>query len=467
MNLKGLLAFLIIGFLFQACKDNPVDPDPGSATTLTTNKWIYSEMSFWYYWKDKMTKSPDYTLDPEDFFESLLYKYDATLRPDGDRFSWIEESAEELTAGLSGEETSTGMEYKLSIYPTGTNNIVGVVIYTLPGSPAQKAGFKRGDIFTGINGQQLTRSNYQTLIAATGNVSFSMGSIDAQGVITDTNVKKSVSTAVVQADPVFYDTLFQYGTEKIGYLVYHQFIPEPYKANNLQYDKELETVIGSFKDKGATSVVLDLRYNPGGYVSSATTLGSLLGKVTSNDIFYYKEYNDTATVSLKKKYGESYFYDKFDAKSQNIGSQLKNLIILTSNRTASASELLINGLKPFMTVSLVGLTTVGKNVGSVTLSSTDKGIKYGLQPIVTKSFNSLHKSDYSVGFTPDVSVTEGMVLYPYGDTRDPLLSEALFRITGTHVVRKAGGADLKVIAGQEVMSSLDKKAGGGNMFFDK
>lgn len=463
--MKVLAVLLLTGLMLQGCNDNPVEPN--TATDATTNKWIYSQMSYWYYWKDDMPKTPDTSLAPDAFFNSLLYKYDAVARPNGDRFSWIQRSAEELSAGLSGKETSSGMEFRLLRYPLGTSNIIGVVIYVLPGSPAEKAGFKRGDIFTGINAQQLNESNYQSLVAARGALSFAMASVDSKGEVVTTNIKRAVSTEEIQADPVFYDTTFQYGANKIGYLVYHQFVPAPYKSENHEYDKELEEVIGSFKDKGVNSVILDLRYNPGGYVSSATALASLLGKVTSNDVFYYKEYNKTATTDLKERYGETYFYEKFASKSQNIGSQLKNLIVLTSGRTASASELLINGLKPFMPVTVIGAKTVGKNVGSITITSQDKSIKWGLQPIVTKSSNSLHKSDYSTGFVPDVESGEGMVLYPFGDVRDPLLGDALFYITGTRVVRKAAGASLRVLSSQEIMSTVDMKAGRGNMFFDK
>ena len=214
--------------------------------------------------------------------------------------------------------------------------------------------------------------------------------------------------------------------------------------------------------------MLDLRYNPGGYVSSATNLASLIGKgITTNDIFYSKEYNKTVTPVLEKQYGKDYFYEKFTSKSQSIGANLNNLVILTSSRTASASELLVNGLKPYMTVTLIGDKTVGKNVGSITLSDKSGKVKWGLQPIVTRSFNSLKQSEYYKGFTPDKEVREGLRLYPYGNTKDPLLASALETITGTPHVRQK--ADQLRTAGfvDDLMSTIERKAGGSNMFFDK
>ena len=457
------LILVLAGFLY-GCKDKAVEP----ATETATNEWILEQMKYWYYWNDKIPTSADLTLDPAAFFNSLLYKYDAASRPDGDRFSWIQESADELKSSLSGETKTTGMHLKLYYYPKNTTNVIGVVLYSLPGSPAEKAGFKRGDVFTGINGQQMTAADYSALLKTEGILTYTVGSISEDGVITESAEKRKVAPVRFQEDPVYFDTLFQYGANKIGYIVYHQFIPDPNGSDALEYDKKLESIVSKFKDNQINSLILDLRYNPGGYVSSATNLASLIGKVTGNDIFFYKEYNKTVTPGLKKQYGDSYFYDKFTTKTQNIGPMLNHLVVLTSGSTASASELLINGLKPFMNVTLVGSKTVGKNVGSFTISGEKKGIKWGLQPISTKSFNSKHESDYHTGFTPDFTVSEGTKLYPYGNPKDPLLGEALFQILGERVTRQASGKIFRE-AGlfQEISSTISSKAGGSNMFFDK
>ncbi|WP_138480204.1 S41 family peptidase [Dyadobacter bucti] len=464
MRAKLLIYFIVLAGLLSACRDKNVDP----ASQTETNKWIYEQMKYWYYWNDHITTSPDLSKDPKDLFESLLYKYDATLRPDGDRFSWIDESAENLQASLSGETKTTGMEYKLTYFPAGSKNIIGVVLYANPDSPAAKAGFVRGDIFNKVNDQQLTSSNYSALLKPEGTLTFGLAKIK-DGVLEESDVKRSVAPVVFQADPVFFDTVYTYGANKIGYVVYHQFIPGPNSGpNNKLYDQKLDNIFASFKTSNVTSLIVDLRYNPGGYVSSATNLASLIVKGSANDIFYYKEYNPGVTEASKKKYGESFFYDKFVTKSQNIGPNLKNLVLLVSSRSASASELLINGLKPYMDVTLVGGKTVGKNVGSITLSNTEGGIKWGLQPIVSKSLNKDHKSDYSTGFIPDVESYEGNVLYKYGSPADPLLGEALFKIVGTRVAREASNARVAAEAeSQEIMSTIEAKAGGSNMFFDK
>ncbi len=465
-NVKAWQLFLIfpIALIFSSCRDKSVDP----ATDSETNTWILDQMNYWYYWNERIPASNDLTQKPDAFFNSLLYKYDATARPDGDRFSWIQESAEELKASLSGESKTTGMHYKLNYYPVGSSNVILVVLYTLPGSPAAKAGIKRGDVVSSINNQKLTAANYSQLIKGDEAKTYTLATIDDQGTLVESNVKKEITPITFQEDPVHFDTTFQYGSNKVGYVVYQQFIPGPNGGDQTQYDKKLETLFAKFKSSQINSLILDLRYNPGGYVSSATALASLIGKITANDIFYYKEYNSKVTPDLEKKYGKEFFYEKFTPKTQNVGAELLNLVILTSSKSASASELLINGLKPFMGITLVGGKTVGKNVGSITLSNEKAGIKWGLQPIVTKSFNSLHQSEYSGGFTPQYPATEGVKIYTYGDPRDPLLGEALFQIVGSRVVRKS--AESQRTSSEEVIeieSTIESKAGGGNMFFDR
>ncbi len=428
MRLTCLLVMLILAVGMYACKEKTVEP----ATDTQTNDWILSNMKYWYYWNDKIPANPDRNLDPAAFFSSLLNKYDKTTNPNGDRFSWIQESADELESSLNGKIETTGMDYKLVYYPTGTTNVIGIALYVQPHSPAAKAGFKRGNIFTHVNDQKLTASNYNQLLRAEGTLTFTMATINDAGVVTESTEKKQAARISLQEDPIHFDTLFQIGANKIGYIVYHQFVPGPDSIDGSKaYDQKLDGIFAKFKSANTNSLILDLRYNGGGYVSSATNLASLIGKISANDIFYYKEYNQTVTPTLKKQYGDSFFFEKFQTKSQNIGANLNNLIILTSKSSASASELLINGLKPFMNVVLIGDVTYGKNVGSITLTGKDKGIKWGMQPIVTKSFNSLKQSDYSVGFTPDEHVTEGIRLFPYGNINDPLLNKALSRITGS------------------------------------
>jgi carboxyl-terminal processing protease len=468
MKIKNLLVLIATAGLLISCRETTIDPAATDATPeREVNEWVLSNMKTWYYWNDKLPAAPNFSLAPSPFFESLLYRFDATLRPDGDRFSWIQESADELKASLSGESKSTGMEFRIVRYTSGSDDLFGIVTYTQPNSPAASAGFKRGDYFTRVNGQKLTVANYFNLLyTGEGQKTFTVGTLNDAGQIVDGTLTRDITPTTIQANPVYFDTLITNGSKRIGYVVYHQFIPGPNGSTVKTYDQQLDNIFANFKSAGVNELIIDFRYNRGGYVSSARNLASLIARgVTANDIFSIKEYNKIITPQLEKEYGKDFFADKFMTKSQNVGSNLNRVFILTSASTASASELLINGLKPYMGVVVVGLRTTGKNVGSITISDDKKKIKWGIQPIVSKSFNSQRQSDYTNGFKPDFEKSEGSRLYAYGDARDPLLGEALFQILGTRVARQGTGVEAPVVkTGADVFSTADEKAGGGNMF---
>lgn len=462
-----MLAFLLgVTTLLSGCKKEPevVEPeDTATAENLTVNEWILENMQDLYFWNDKIPANPDKTLAPDKFFDSILYKYDASSRPDGDRFSWIEESAEDLQASLSGETTTTGMEYTLYLRATGSDEVIAQVLYVLPGSPAEKAGLKRGDIISRVNGQTLNRSNYASLLFSGTTFRFGLASVSGNTLV-DTDETKSVTATVFQENPVFLDSVYTVGGKTIGYLVYNQFVPGPNGSSTATYDAQLDAIFGEFKTRGVNELVLDLRYNPGGYTSSSANLASLIGRgVSSSSVYFREQWNSTITPYLRQEYGDSFFVQNFLTKSQNIGGNLSRVYVLTTDYTASASELIINGLRPYMSVITIGTTTYGKNVGSITISDETGKIKWGMQPIVFKSFNSAGQSDYAAGFTPSFEVEEPLSLLPLGDTREAMLNEAIYRITGSSPSGRRAAAGVNANPLSSLGSSLQRKASWGRM----
>jgi C-terminal processing protease CtpA/Prc len=475
--LRPLILLASFGSVFLAsCKrDSDVVPSTAATTSVTSttvananldvNNWILANMGYYYYWNDKIPANPDKTLSPDQFFDSILYKYNATSNPNGDRFSWIQQSADELKASLSGESKTTGMEFKLYLRSSGSTDVIGSVLYVYPGSPADKAGIKRGDVFSKVNGTNLTTTNYSSLLYGDGDTkTYTLAEVQSTGIV-DTNNSKSVTAVVLQEDPVFMDSVYVFGTKKIGYVIYNQFVPGPNGSSVATYDQKLDAVFGKFKAKGVNELILDFRYNPGGYVTSATALGSLIAKgISSKSVFVRKEWNATVTPALEKQYGTDFFYDYLAQKANNIGDNLSQVYVLTTSGTASASELVINGLRPYFgqKVYTIGTTSYGKNVGSITISDNTGKIKWGMQPIVSKSFNKDNESNYSTGFVPKVEVREPLNMRPLGDVTERLLSEAIYQISGTRTARR--GAD---VGGSlpSIGSSIERKAGGSNMFF--
>ncbi len=473
-----LLAFSSALLLTSCKKDTDVNPATNTAgllantTTTATNNgsvnnWILANMRYYYLWNDKILPSPDTTLAPDKFFNSLLYDWNNTANVNRDRFSWIRESADELKASLGGQSKTTGMEYKLYYKDQAKTSIVGSVLYVLPGSPAAAAGIKRGDVFTKVNGQSLMIDTYSSLLASDP-LTLSMASV-VNGTLTETNQTKQVSPVVFQEDPVLLDTTYTIGGKTIGYIVYNQFIPGIFKNGTADktYDNKLDNVFSTFKQKGVNELVLDLRYNPGGYVSSSTNLASLIGRnIDASKVFYAQQWNSTVTADYNKKYGSGWNTQNFTNKAANVGANLSRLFVLTTDRTASASELIVNGLRPFMTVTTIGTKTTGKNVGSITISDNSGKIKWGMQPLTFKSANAQGFSDYATGFTPAVEVKEpSFGMKALGDINEALLGEAINQITGTRLSARRGVSAAETLP--VVASSLDQKAGGGNMFLER
>jgi carboxyl-terminal processing protease len=416
---------------------NPTTPAVGS-TKLTgdaaVNDWIYDQMKDNYYWTGKMPKKDLLTLNqkPDAYFQTILFDKGVT-----DRFSWIEESAEELKNSFQGITKSIG--YKFTAFSVKeSDRIILAVRYAVKGSPAEKAGLKRGDIISKIDGQVLTTANWVKLAYPDTQPAMTMLGLAnyVNGVVTDSDKTFHVESAEVTEDPILLTKVITKGSKKIGYLVYNQYINTA--------DSKLRTVFGEFKAQGINELILDLRYNGGGYVSSAQTLSSLIGKgIDDTKNFAVYEYNPTVDANYKKKYGTNYNLLKFTREANNIGANLSRVFVLTSTGTASASEMTINGLRPYMPVVIVGDNTYGKNVGSYTIEDTQtpKRWNWGLQPITFKTTNANGESDYGTkdGFAPSYRLKDNKLPFlALGDEKESLLSLTLDVIAGiTTSARKA------------------------------
>jgi len=408
------------------------------------NEWIYDEMSIYYLWNDKLPQRPDYSLISGKFFKSILYTFHTATNPHGDRFSWIQENYVDLLDNLSGISSSEiGFDYIfVRTNDTGTQ-YYALVLYPKSGTDAEAKGINRGRFITQVNGENITPDNYSSLFGGSGTKRLRMADwvydSDEQSFYLQDSGDVTIQMHSRYAEnPVYFDKVYTIGDKKVGYLVYN-FFARDNGDNSNDYDKLLVNKLSNFQSQGVNEMILDLRYNSGGAVSSAIALASALVKNRStNNVLVTSEYNSIVHNELRKEYGadynKDYFIDKIMGTSVSIPSlSLPQLYVLTSGWTASASEFVINGLKPYMDVILVGETTYGKNVGSISIyEKDDPKNKWGMQPIVVRYSNSIGESDFTAGFNPNYEVDEfeDLFLFDFGDTNDPLLGTALAHITG-------------------------------------
>jgi C-terminal processing protease CtpA/Prc len=298
----------------------------------------------------------------------------------------------------------------------------------LDGSPAQLAGIQRGDWLSSVNGQRITTSNYQLLknggsikVARTRIYSTELGYTWQPA---DTlNLAASIT---MEINPFLIDTLYQVEGQRIAYLMYNEFSTGPEnKGTEETYNEQMKAIFANFKAQQPDALILDLRYNNGGYLQCAQALGSLiapasaLGKNFVNLQFNAKANPQRKAYPLLERYAEAHL-------------DLGKVYILTTSHTASASEALINGLIPYMgkeNVILIGERTEGKNVAMTAFRNETYGIT--LWPVVAYTSNAEDFSDYGDGFEPTHELKERNIVdwYPLGDNREYLLKNAISLIT--------------------------------------
>lgn len=452
---KLILAISLTTLLFSCKEEEETLPqavvEPSS--NIAVNRWILNVMDEVYYWLDDLGTPIKEDSSPADYFEALLF------RPT-DRFSVIYPDYQELINSLNGISLDAGYEFILYRESTTSDRVFAEITYIKKNSPASSAGLKRGDRITSINGRGFTVDNFREILGLTSSThTITYSRFNAASNQFQVNPEVSITPVQLSENPNFLDTVYTIQNQKIGYVIYHFFSPGPGNGSK-EFDNETDAIFAKFKAEGINHLIVDFRYNGGGFVSSAVNLASLIAPgVKNTDVFSKTKYNSFIMEQIPELRDVK---TTFMAKNENLGNTLtgNRVYILTSSRTASASELIINGLKPYMDVFMIGNTTTGKNVGSIPFEDEDNPEnKYGILPIVTQSFNSLDQSDYTTGFVPNVVALESSELsLPLGDINEQLLRRAITQITGT----APSGRILKSDRG-DLGSSLDQKTRSGTM----
>ena len=444
------MLLVFTGSLLTSCSkdDNdpvapPVEPPvvgevPEDNLELEIKDFVWKGMNNIYVYKSQVPVLGDNYFDDQDDLNDYLRTWDSPedlfydgLTLDKDRFSFITEDYVALENSFAGVSETTGVDFRLYRF-SDSNNLFGVVRYIIPGSNAENADIERGDLFTRLNGQDLTVSNYRDILRSSS-LTFEIARLEDNTVV-QTGESVTINTQTITENPILVSKTIDVNGAKVGYLLYNSFVAD--------FDDELNAAFAEFKAEGITDLILDLRYNGGGRVSSATRLASMITGQFTGEIFAKQQWNDTYQNYFLQNNPDRLF-NRFTTTLEGgeaINSlNLTRLYAIVSSSTASASELVVNGLEPYIDVITVGDMTVGKSQASVTLyDSEDFGKeganpdhKYAIQPLVYESVNAEDNGVPFDGLTPDTEIVESIYnLGALGETSDPLLKAALDVIAG-------------------------------------
>ncbi|NQY07215.1 MAG: peptidase S41 [Flavobacteriaceae bacterium] len=435
-----LFAFLLLGGITVSCFD---DQDDNPASENDIKRFIWNGLNLYYLYLNDVPDLADdrfsgtgeldafsNTFDsPEDWFYQLIAPQD--------RFSWIVSDYIALEQSFSGVTLHNGMDFGITYAPNDTD-VIGFVKYVLPGSNAQANGVQRGMIFNAVDGTTLTVNNFQTLLSSE---TYTIDLAELNGIdVNPTGTSITLTKAEFTENPIYIADTFDVNGTTVGYLMYNQFTGD--------FDDQLNSAFANFQAAGVSDFILDLRYNSGGSVTSAINLSSMITGQFNGDIFTTEQWNHKLQEDLfiyEQQNGVEILTNRFTNVMGN-GSAINSLnlnrvYILTTSNSASASELVISALTPYIDVIQIGSTTTGKYQASVTLydssnfsrDNVNPGHTYAMQPLVLKEVNAAGFTDYDDGLTPDPQFILNENLTDFGvlgDQNEPLLARAIQHISG-------------------------------------
>ena len=420
-----LLSIIFLSFFLFSCKKDikqeltsnisptpPPNPLP-VGTSSQVNDVAFQKTQDYYLWNTQLPatlNTSSYT-DPIGVMTAIRqYSIEPGFATPVDKWSFAMKKTEwnQYSGGMSSVSSSTSAagDFGITVFFRAEGDLR--VRLTEPNSPGGILGIKRGWRITKINGStNITTSNSQYIIdniykAVSADVTFTK----PDGSSVDLNLQ-----AAHYADkPVYLDTVYNSVNGNIGYLVYNSFL-----GNIDQTAAEYARVFNKFASAGITNLIVDLRYNGGGYVNLQEQLANYL--ITSQA---------QGSVMMKQIYNSNHSSENSTVLFNKSGSlQLTKIYFIVSRGTASASELLINNLKPYMDVRLIGNSnTHGKPVGFFPIEDGE----WYVFPVSFKTVNKNGEGNYYAGFAPNAIVADGLDK-DWGDINENSLASALRNIS--------------------------------------
>lgn len=398
------------------------DTGTGACSNDGQKQFVLDNLYAWYLWNDLLPANlsiADYS-SPEQLVDQVTEQFgpqDTNGAP-LDRFSSVGSAVADAQFFGEGQYEGFGFSWRL----LGNDDLRIVRVFS--DSPADLGGLGRGQLILRINGRTIADITANEGVSAALNgstIEFQMQRVDSS-IFT-----VSITEGVVTIDPVPQWRVIDAGNGRnVGYIEFAQFIST---ANPV-----FETVFSEFRAAGVNDVIIDMRYNGGGLVSTANLMGDYLGgSVAQNLVFSSTEFNaDRAAANNSTEF--------FGLLGNSLS--LSRLVVIASSGTASASELVTNGMIPHVDVAIVGENTFGKPVGQIGLEFCEKI----LRPTSFKIANADGDGDYFDGLPVDCPAIDDLSV-AVGDDLDPRMVAAMTYLdTGACPVMAAPGGQFKVEA---------------------
>jgi C-terminal processing protease CtpA/Prc len=367
-------------------------PPPSGGCSVTEQKqFVLDAMRSWYLWNNLLPASVDINAyaTPIELLNALT-----AVQP-LDQFSGIQTL--EADTQFFGEGKYEGFGFSSRFLSADDLRLTRVFV----DSPANAAGLARGQQILELNGRTIAEIEAAEGVGAV----FDTAPIDFLVRETSgTEFTVNIDVGIVTIDPIPQFRIIPVpGTPGVGYIELAQFISTA--------EPDFQTVFSQFSAAGVTDLIIDMRFNGGGLVTTTEILADYLGGfVAQNLVFSKTTFNDDRATNNSQSF--------FGLRSNSLG--LSRMIVIASQNTASASEMIANGMEPHVEVAIVGDRTFGKPVGQVGLNFCDQV----LRPTAFSLTNADDFGDYFGGLPADCPVTDDLSI-PVGDDNDPNVAAAL------------------------------------------
>jgi C-terminal processing protease CtpA/Prc len=446
-NIKILLLSVILLFTVTSCFE---DLDDNLVINGDVNDFIWKGMNYYYIYGNEVPdlrndrfgisglinrydRTPEYETflsnfsTPEELFNALVFDAGNT-----DRFSRIFPDLFEAIDLFNGTSETNGLRRLFAFQINDSGPIYVRVGLVLNGSSADLAGVERNMVISGVDGTAFTSENIQTLLSQPS-VTLNFADYNDNGTedpSDDTVIPNGQSATVTRQvftdNPVHRTEVITSNNETIGYIMYNSF------RDN--FETELNNAFAELQAANVEHLVLDLRYNGGGAIVTAARLATMISGKSPNEVFSKAFFSPN-----RSEQNRNFNFDNTISNGAAVNTlNLQKVYVLTSSASASASELIINSLKPYMEVVQIGDTTTGKTtINSLVFDSPNFGTQqvtsahtYALFPLIGDSTNKDEELVPSTGLIPDIVLEETYVnLGTLGDENEPLLARAIMEIT--------------------------------------